>query len=391
MGTNFGAGVIVSPVTKAKSKTQIFLVSGDDESRIGQEASRIFRELAGENPDEFSVDVIREDDRGPRGELIRDVMIALRTPSFMGGRKTVWLKNFSGFVLESAKDKNDEFSLGALAQMLANGEVDGDMCLVLSGAGCEATRPLAKAVAAAGGEIIWCRKPQAGRKGSREEMMKRILQEAQERGVQISSEAAEMLTDVLGCDTSLVSGELEKLCCYVGGGDQVVTPEAVAALSPGFCEQQAWSLADLVGKRDLGTVLSMVGKFLAQEKDPDEAARGQLRMLARMLLTWLELRLIMAENHLRTSMNLKDWWLNGLSAEQRKAWRAAKNPLAEYKSEWRAKFAADNALNYTPNELMDAICIVRDALMSTVESAVPTAVALENALAKIVPRQGVSR
>ena len=58
--------------------------------------------------------------------------------------------------------------------------------------------------------------------------------------------------------------------------------------------------------------------------------------------------------------------------------------LADYKG-WRAKFAADNALNYSPDELIDAVSILRDALLSTVADGVSPRIALENALIKIIP------
>ena len=62
----------------------------------------------------------------------------------------------------------------------------------------------------------------------------------------------------------------------------------------------------------------------------------------------------------------------------------AKSQLADYKG-WRAKFAADNALNYSPDELIDAVSILRDALLSTVADGVSPRIALENALIKIIP------
>ncbi|MBO7741854.1 MAG: hypothetical protein J6S21_04800 [Victivallales bacterium] len=371
-------------MSKKAVTTNLCLISGDDESRISAEAEAVYREFAGENPDEFAVDVLREDDRGPRKELVLDVVTSLKTPPFLGGRKTIWLKNFTGFGAESgSKGGGDPMGLRFLADALA-APLPGDVCLLLSGPGCDPKKPLAKAVEKAGGRVLWCDRPQPGRKGWREEMLACIGRAAELKGIRISPQVSDALAEVLGGDTSLIDCELEKLICYAGGPDREITVDAVREMCPVFSDQQAWALGDPVGKRQLSQTLSVLEMLFAREKDPDGMARMQLNMMARQFIVWLELRLIMAEKRMRSSMDLKNWWDGSIPPEQRKAWRAAKSQLADYKG-WRAKFAADNALNYTPDELIDAVSILRDALVSTVADGVPPRVALENALMKIVP------
>lgn len=371
-------------MSKKSVTSNLCLVSGDDEARISAEAEAVFTEFAGAEADEFAVDVIREDDRGPRRELVLDVVNSMRTPPFLGGRKTIWFKNFSGFAAESgSKGGSDPMGLRGLTEALA-APLPEDVCLLLSGVGCDPKKALAKAVEKAGGRLIWCDRPQPGRKGWKEEMLAAIARTAELKGIALSPRVSDALAEVLGGDTSLIDCELEKLICHAGGPGCEISVEDVREMCPVFGEQQAWALGDPVGKRTLPQALSVLEMLFAREKDPDGMARMQLNMLSRQFVTWLELRLLMAEHRMRSSMDLKNWWDNGLSPEQRKAWRNAKSQLADYKG-WRAKFAADNALNYSPDELIDAVSILRDALLSTVADGVSPRIALENALIKIIP------
>ena len=65
-------------------------------------ADQLFHELAGENPDDFHVDIISQGDNGPSAETVAQVISSIRQPAFMGGAKTVWLKQFTGFDQEPA-------------------------------------------------------------------------------------------------------------------------------------------------------------------------------------------------------------------------------------------------------------------------------------------------
>ena len=377
------SSVIVCDVAKKTANPRLFLVSGDDDSAIQSEAERLFGKLVGENPDPFATEVISEDDRGPRAELIGKVLSAIRTPPFLGGRKTIWLKHFTGFGQEpGARIKNDPMELKRLAEELDKGLPD-EVYVVLDGPGCDPAKPLAKACAAQG-EVIWKNRPNTMRNGWREEMKGCLAAVAREKGVTLSPEVSELMVDALGADTSLIAGEFEKLICYVGVGKEI-TPDAVREMCPPYSDQENWGLTDPVGKRDLAATLSMVEMLLARSKEPAVVARQLLTSLSRTFLQDLSIRLYMAENRLRTSMDLKNH-LDGLDATKKRELAAVDAPWANY-NVWRVKFAADAALAYRPDELIDAICILRDALLETTTTGVSTEVALENALLKILPKR----
>ena len=370
-------------MAKKSANSRLFLISGDDEPAIQSEAERIFAKLAGDEPDPFATEVVAEDDRGPRAELIGKVLSAIRTPPFMGGRKTIWLKHFTGFGQEpGARIKNDPMDLKRLAEELAKG-LPEEVHVVLDGPGCDPAKPLAKACAAQG-EVLWKNRPNTMKKGWREEMKGCLAAVARDKGVTLSYEVSEVLVDVLGADTSLIPGELEKLICYVGVG-QEITVDAVREMCPPYSDQENWGLTDPVGKRDLPATLSMVEMLLARSKEPQVIARQLLTSLSRTFLQDLSIRLYMAEKNIRTSMELKSH-LDGLEPAQKRVLASGDAPWANF-NPWRVKFAADAAMAYRPDELIDAIRILRDALLDTTTTGVSTEVALENALLQILPKR----
>ncbi|MBR4125028.1 MAG: hypothetical protein IKR13_02385 [Victivallales bacterium] len=370
-------------MAKKTANPRLFLISGDDEPAIQAEAERLFAKLAGNEPDPFATEIVSEDDRGPRAELIGKILSAIRTPPFLGGNKTIWLKHFTGFGQEpGARVKNDPMELKKLAEELADGLPD-EVFVVLDGPGCDPAKPLAKTCAAQG-EVIWKNRPNTMKKGWREEMKGCLAAVARDKGVTLSFEVSELLVDALGADTSLIAGELEKLICYAGVGKEI-TPEAVREMCPPYSDQENWGLTDPVGKRDLAATLSMVEMLLARTKDPASVARQLLVSLSRTFLQDLSIRLYMAENRLKNSMDLKNH-LDGLDSERKRELAACDAPWANF-NPWRVKFAADAALAYQPDELIDAVRVLRDALLDTTTTGVSTEVALENALLQILPKR----
>ncbi len=364
----------------SKKPCQLYLVTGDDEPAIEARAEELFHSLAGEEPDDFAIDIVSEDDRGPRPDMVRQVLNAIQSPSFLGGRKTVWLKHFTGLAAEGRSKTSDPMGLKQLAARLAK-PLPPDIFLVIDGPGCDARMALAKACAA-NGEVISCKKPDMMKRGWREEMAGCLQRVANAKGMTLSFEVREALTDALGGDTRLIEGELEKLLCYVGGPGKPITVDDVREVCSAQGEQQAWSLGDIVGKRDLAGTLSLIEKLLAQEKQPEGVARMLLLQLGKLFREYLALRLLMATARLRDSMALKNF-LDGLPAEKKKAMQE-EGLTAAGLNPWRATFQAEDALRFKPQELLAAIVAVRDALRSTVDAAVPAPVALENAVFKIL-------
>lgn len=211
-------------------------------------ADQLFHELAGENPDDFHVDIISQGDNGPAAETVAQVISSIRQPAFMGGAKTVWLKQFTGFDqepagrLEPAKSKSrkkggdeedeektqepDPLGLKKLALYLKKNPLPEDIFLILEGADCDPDKNLAKLCRELGSAEFF-NTVKLGRKGWQDDVKKCIAEAAARKGITVSYEAREMLVEALGGDTSLIESELEKLAAYMGGLDKPITGEAV--------------------------------------------------------------------------------------------------------------------------------------------------------------------
>lgn len=367
----------------AKKKTYpVFLITGNDTSAIAAEAQALFNRLAGDNPSEFSTDVICEDDRGPRREMIAAVINAIKTPAFMGGDKTVWLKNFSGFDTEgNARSKNDPLELSALAAQL-NADFPAGVNLILSGPQCDLRRALATACAKIG-EVRNLRKPERGKKGWREEMAGCLQAVANRKGVTLTIQTRDALVDALGGESQLIDGELEKLICYAGPG-HTITPDDVHELCTSATDEPGWAINDIIGRRDLSGTLAIIERLQAQDANPEAIARGLISALASRFLLLLQIRLFMSEHHLRKSMDLQSF-LSGLNSTPEKKKELLATDAAIVKlNPWQAKFSADAAMNFTPHEMINAINVMRDALLSTVAESVPAPLALTCAVVKIL-------
>ena len=65
-------------VTLRLIMNNLYLITGNDLAQIRGEASKLFRNFAGENPDPFSCDTITEGEGGATPELIFSLIQALQ-------------------------------------------------------------------------------------------------------------------------------------------------------------------------------------------------------------------------------------------------------------------------------------------------------------------------
>ena len=122
----------------------VFLVSGTDEATICAETEKLVRQYAGADPDAFSLDIVREQDGVATSEILNQVVRSVQSPPFLGGRKTVWLQDFSGFALEGAKNSSgpEGAAFRALCDIINNGVPD-DIVLIMNGLGADQRKGLA--------------------------------------------------------------------------------------------------------------------------------------------------------------------------------------------------------------------------------------------------------
>ena len=124
------------PSTNIQTKS-IYLVGGDDEFSIKENASQLAGNLAPKNAGEFGVEMI-EGDAANQDEALKilgRVNEALNTVGFFGGEKLVWLKNTT-LLADNPTTRGEAVkeAMTGLAEQLKRGLPDG-VTLLISAAG----------------------------------------------------------------------------------------------------------------------------------------------------------------------------------------------------------------------------------------------------------------
>ena len=355
----------------------VFLVTGNDPAMIAVEAAKIVRRVAGDDPDPFALDVMREREGMALADLVRQVVRAVLSPPFLGGCKTVWLKEFSGFGADSASaaPKDPEAAaLRELTEQIVKG-VPTDVVLVLDGAGADLDKPLAKACRARG-QVLSCDRPSLRNRDWRGEMRGLIERRAADKGANLSAEVVDYLTDVMGTDTGRIDGELEKLICYAGGPGQPIRREAAEQLCTGQGEELPWALTNALGRRDVAEALRCIRVLLEESRDDALGARTLLGQMARFYRELLQMKVFMAERNLRSPQAVVGA-LQRLRPEEKEACRQDGLAVAAGNA-FRGRPLAEQAEAYSGPELIEAVRGLRDAYVRCVTAGVPERVALED-------------
>lgn len=358
----------------------LFLISGNDESQITAEADKLVRQTAGDNPDPFAFDLFQEGDAGPEPSIVINLLKSVKSPPFLGGKKTIWLKHFSGFDAEGSKTGPLGKALRELAETIAKGIPD-DIVLIMDGPGIDKRKALAKACTAHG-DVIFCVKPDKLNRNWQADMTACIQKAAEDKNLRLDRQIIEYLIDVLGTDTARIDSELEKIICYKGADTSPVTLDDVQKVCVGQGEEFNWAMGNVLGQRNLQECLRVIDVIAEQSKDEDRAARSLILNAATYFRQALQIRLFMAVNKIASPVALKRA-LEGAADDQKKAWADDGTDFVTMHP-YRVQMLAEQAVRYAPQEIIEAIRTLRDALWQCISSATAPRVSLENALIKII-------
>jgi len=299
--------------------SRVILVTGDDESTIRERAEAVVRQVAGEDPDPFRLEVIAESDERDAAQALNDVLTALMSPSLLGGARTVWLKHFSGFAAEGKKRDSSGVAAGlrVLAERIEAG-LPNDVTLVLDGPGVDRSKALFKACEKQG-KVVLCMRPDARNARALAEQVTELIRAAAGRkGVDLPRDVAAYLAQVVGSDTARIDPELEKLICFCGGPDAPITMAAAREVCTVELEAHGWDVSDAVARGDVPGALRAVALILDRERDAQSAVRGLLVQIARTLRELLMVRVLAREAGLRSPRQLYTF-LKNLDPKRRSA------------------------------------------------------------------------
>lgn len=360
----------------------VTLITGDDLATIEALAKQRITQVAGEDPDPFSLDIVRERDDLTAAETLKQLIGSVLSPPFFGGHKTVWLQSFSAFDSEGSKTSTGPIAVAfhRLAEIILGG-LSEDIVLVMSGPGVDQRKALFKACKAEG-EIILCPKPNVRDRQWQAKMALLLRSAAAAKGLDLTEDVSSYLVAALGTDTGRIDGELEKLVCYCGGADHPITLEAAQEVCHAEGEAISWALRDALGNRDGKEALRLVDVLLRREKDPDGAVLGLLLQVANGFRHLLQVRVFMQAKRIRNAGQVRNA-VQGLTDEERSSYLDDGLEVVSFHP-FRVGTLAPQAMNYSGQELVHAIVEFRDACWKCVSSSLRKRVVLEEMIVSLV-------
>ena len=252
--------------TVAKAKTsQIHFLTGTDEAAVRKAASALARELA-PGADVFGLETIdgAVDSVDAAAKSVQETMQSLLTLPFLGGSKLVWLRNAS-FLADSVAGRSESV-LAALEKLcgVLNSGLPKGVSFLLSAPLADKRRAVFKSLSRLA-ETHIKDLPNLGFRGDEEALVEWTTARVRERGLQLDSDAVEILAARVGLDTLQLESELEKLDTAFGNA-RPVSGNDVRILVPQTREGGIFDLSEAIGRRDLSLALETLDQLLRQDE-----------------------------------------------------------------------------------------------------------------------------
>lgn len=190
---------------------------------------------------------------------IRAAEASLLTPSMFSPAKVTWWRNVA-FLPGGKSSEEVKSALEKFAQRLAASPLPENQRFILSAPHLLKTSVFAKTLAGVADFVVLA----AGKPWEEERnAVVRAIDEAGERGFKFASGAAEKFISIVGIDARSIAREIDKLCDYLGEGEDVATAADVAEIASrgAKVEAEVWDVTDAIGERDLGAAFSALKKF----------------------------------------------------------------------------------------------------------------------------------
>ena len=356
------------------------LISGNDPARIEADSRQLVRQFAAAaGGGDLALEICGENDRRDAAGALADLLVALNTPAFLGGRKVIWLQDFSAFEDEATASQKRPppvaAALARLADLIAN-DFPPDTTLVLNGPDVDPAKRL-HAACAARGEVRLHRRPDISKKEGRDLVARLVREAADARQMRLDPATLEFLVELFGSDTGQIPMELEKLLVYAGPQPTLADATAICC---GNREAGHFALDEAVGARDLAACYRAINGLLSGQKDPDGAVIGLVRRLGRRLQDLLNALVLLRYLKVRDPRELGNA-IQRLSAAERE--RFTHNPLLN-RHPFFLTHLAEHALHYDGAELQRGLALAVETDRQLVSTQLPPRLLLETLVLRLV-------
>jgi DNA polymerase III delta subunit len=341
------------------AKAAVFLVHGDDDYLVTEEARRIIAKATPKGASEFALETIpgTAANAAEAMESFRKLFEALQSQSFFATEKVVWWRdtNLLG-ASPTATGAEVADMLGGLAAQLEKGLAPG-VTLVVTATEVDGRRSIVKKLGACGKVVAFTKDP-FKQKENAAQAVEFAFRAAKETGVELEEEAAVLLAEMTDGDSRTIRSEIEKLSAYVGDKARIGV-DAVRAVGSHRPGGLVWDLADAVGERNLPKALSVLDDLLFAGEKPvglfyNLISRIRLFLLLRGLADAKRLRLGGDYNSFKAQLDRLPEWASRTAGEDKKANPLAGHPFVLWKT-------SSGAARYTHKELVSALRVLLDA------------------------------
>lgn len=250
---------------RTKNPVSLFLVYGTDDLSATRKADEIVARLCPPDEQAFGLETLDPDpdlNADSVCTFLRNAMEALLTPPFLGGAKTVYVRNAPFFnpMVEPGKFTSVKEETDRLVTRLKKGLPDGVRLVLL-------TRSVHKATSffktfQSLGEVHAFDEPEQPR-DVQAGFLPQVEQRLADSGLSMSGDVMAAFLDRAGYGLRHVSNEIEKLSLYLGDRKKVTLEDVYQMVAP-VREGKFWEFADAFCTGNLPHALRVMHRLLGQ-------------------------------------------------------------------------------------------------------------------------------
>lgn len=246
----------------------VHVITGSDEGRVSEEATRRFEELKAPGSDDFSNEIIEGVVANAEDafQCCARTVEALQTLGLFAADKVVWLKG-ANFLGSDRTSEAERAVSGAenLLEVLQNDLPDG-VHFLLSASAINGVRRFGK----------WLKKNanyqthdkiDVSKEGWEEQVAGLAAGLAREKGLTFEDEALELFVQRAGADSRQIANELEKIDLYLADSRKAITAEDVTLLVSVSHKGVIWEISRAIENRNARRAIELIDSLLAKNEN----------------------------------------------------------------------------------------------------------------------------
>ncbi|MDR0933427.1 MAG: DNA polymerase III subunit delta [Victivallales bacterium] len=349
---------------------KLYFITGNDEFAVKERSRELALELTqGELEDNPAAEIVPGDsDTLSLEEITRNFIEAVRTPPFLCDSKFIWLRHFANFDIFNSMEPGQVF---VEAQLILTSPLPDDVTVLADGFNLDMRKSFGKALKTAKISVETLNTSKIGDKNHADDRRIDIRTICQELGKEIDGNATAYLTETLSGDSGVLRNELEKLACFVGATARITLADcqAICSRTP---ETVTWEFTGAISSRNAPAAIRLLDVLLAQ-------GEAEMRLIAALSGEF--------QKQIQTKLAMRQLSLNGVNARtfdllpQELRDKYPDNPLLKLHP-YRAFKICESAANFTDEELVRNLELVRNANRDLVSGGGDRRIVLEQLILK---------